>query len=138
MKLPVFLGALLTLLGVSIIVVPQFIFPVCETTIETAFGGVLPMRCHWTGQAEIGVGALLSIGGLVICLVADPRVRLGVALMTACAALLAAAIPTEIIGVCPGRMMHCRIGTLPALLLLSGIAFAVSAFLILHLKKQRP
>ena len=65
MKPPVLFGLLLIVLGALMALVPQFVFPLCETTLETAFGGVLPMRCHWTGQAEIGVGFLQYLAGII-------------------------------------------------------------------------
>jgi hypothetical protein len=46
--------------------------------------------------------------------------------MLAFLAIAGALYPTVLIGVCPGATMPCRTGTLPALMILSGLLLAIS------------
>ena len=119
-------GLVLILAGGLIAVVPQFILPVCESAVATASGGSVPMKCFWTARAELGTGALIVFGGLLLCVCKDAGTRFGAAAVTAAAALLAVAFPTVLIGVCGSETMACRMGTLPALVLLGAFAFLVS------------
>jgi hypothetical protein len=37
------------------------VFPPCSACIETAAGGCMPMKCHWTFRAEIPIAILLLL-----------------------------------------------------------------------------
>ncbi len=126
MKRSLFPGLLLLLTGGLIALTPQFLLPVCEGALSTAAGAFVPMKCFWTARAELGAGALVAFGGLACCLSGNPAVRLGVAAATAGAALLSIALPAWLVGVCGSESMPCRMGTLPALVLLGGAGCAVS------------
>lgn len=119
MKQNQWVGCAVLLLGILIAIVPQFIFPVCDGSIETASGKQVPMRCHWTAVAELGTGALIAIGGILLLMVKEPGTQLGISLMTLFSAVLALLFPVWLIGVCPSPLMPCHAGTLPALVLLS-------------------
>lgn len=139
----IFIAILIMILGLLIITVPTYILPVCSPTGVTALSadghshsaGIKFMKCHWTGQAEIGVGILIVVLGLFMLLTKLAAVRLGISIALSCIALLAAAIPTILIGVCPSEMMQCHMGTLPALLLLSGVLFIITVINAIFLNK---
>lgn len=119
-------GIFLILAGALIAVVPQFILPVCESGVATASGGSVPMKCFWTARAELGTGALVAFCGTLLCVCRDADVRSGIAAVTSAASLLALAFPTILIGMCGAETMPCRMGALPALILLAVAAFFVS------------
>jgi hypothetical protein len=145
--------------GVLLIIIPQFIFPVCETPFagkaelgaHSALGrgdfaepvpgphAPLHMACFYTAKAEAGLGAAVILTGLLLLVFNSSERRLGVSLSLAPLAALAGATPWFLIGVCPSDMMLCRSGTLPALLLLSAalLAYALLNSWYLH-KYKRP
>ena len=105
--------------GCLYVLAPVF-FPVCEAS------GGKAMKCFWTARAEIGVGAMVVAGGLLYLFSADFQRRLGLVMMIGLSALLGAAIPTALIGVCANEAMLCRAGTLPAWLIVSGLLLLIS------------
>ncbi len=131
MKKGLYPGVVIMAAGLLYIAVPLFLLPVCEHT-----PGMMAMKCFWTARAELGLGALIIFGGLLSCFSSAER-RIGLSLMVAATALLGAALPLFVIGVCPGPAMPCRAGTLPALLLLSGALFLFSIFNCYRLHKSK-
>lgn len=126
MNRSVLYGGILIAGGALLALLPQFVLPVCSATVATASGGSTPMKCFWTARAEIGAGALIIFGGIRLCVLCAPGIRLGVSLMAAGTALLAMAFPTVLIGVCAFEYMPCRMGTLPGIMLVGTLVFAVS------------
>lgn len=140
----IIVSILMMILGLLVIFVPTFILPVCpptEVISQSADGhnhsvAFKFMKCYWTAKAEIGVGGVIAVLGLVMLLAKSSLVRLGISMSLACIAVLVAAIPTILIGVCPGELMPCNIGTLPALLLLAGTIFIIAVLNSFYLCKQ--
>lgn len=101
----ILLGVALIILAIAIAVVPHF--NTCEyhgRHITTATGGIVPMKCNWSAQAEIVVGAtLLTVG---ILMLVSRRKETGSYLSIVGIVLGAATIliPTKIIGVCSSQM----------------------------------
>lgn len=152
------------IIGVLIILFPLYILPVCPspesvvTPVDTmshsmsnAMNGVSGelahsghmhastgkiMKCFWTARAEIGIGCLVIAVGALLLISRTAFVRIGLSMATACISLLAAAIPTILIGVCSNEMMRCNMGSKPALVLLSGLLFIASAVNIYYLNKK--
>ena len=119
-------GSGIVLIGIIIILIPNYIFPVCPGLLETVAGKHVPMKCFWTARAEIGAGALVVLGGCALLLFKDHGARFGVSLMTAFAGALVVAIPTVLIGVCGSPVMPCRSGTLPALVVSGCLVIAAA------------
>lgn len=118
-------GIAVAALGLLISLVPVCIFPPCSKLIETAAGGTTPMKCFWSGQAEIGVGLLILCGGVLLAVFRSPLIRIGIGMMTALCGLLALAIPTLLIGGCKMSGMACRMTTFPSLIVLSILTVAI-------------
>lgn len=111
--------------GVLIAVGPQTFAHVCEVKDD------MPMACHYTAQAVLGIGVVMSLLG-VIGLFVKPQMRAGLNIAVALNALLAIAVPTVLIGVCSGAMMHCHMATRPTLIVLGALA-AVCALVAAYL-----
>ena len=115
------------LLAVALIAVPRFTD--CESqgkAIETAQGETVPMNCHWSGIAEIGVAIPMYIVGAVMT---TSRRRKTLALLSLFGIVLgglAIAFPAKLIGVCPNPTMICSTLMKPALILLGGGAIVAS------------
>ena len=105
--------------GVLIAVAPQAFAHVCEVKDN------MPMACHYTAQAELGIGVVIALLG-IIALFCSPKIRTGLNIAVALNALLSLAV---LIGVCKGAMMHCHMVTRPTLIVIGILAllFAVVA-----------
>jgi hypothetical protein len=89
------------------------------------------MKCGYTARAEAAVGALVILAGLTLLALPsrDSRRALGVIGIGLGAVTLL--IPTVLIGVCTAADAPCRIGTLPALILLGVLTAIAGIFLVL-------
>ena len=132
MKNKYVVGALLLVLGLLIAIGPQKIFPVCEFNPEK------PMKCNWMGKAEIGVGAVVALIGVLQMVMDHAKVRMGLSMAVVPMGLLTLLLPTKLIGVCMNQHMRCVTLTRPALLML-GIATilvgGLSAFALNKIEK---
>jgi hypothetical protein len=122
MKNRIILGGGEIIFGLLLALGPQFLFKVCGLTADGGF-----MRCHWSAQAEIGVGALIAALGLAYVFFASPKTRLGLTIGVFLAAVLALLVPHVLIGGCKMHSMACRKAAFPsitviAILLLIGTA----------------
>jgi hypothetical protein len=142
------LAGILIVLGALIIVTPWYIFPVCEAKGVTSHSmssmsmgaagdtsagtsAATIMKCGYTARAEAAVGALVILAGLTLLALPsrDSRRALGVIGIGLGAVTLL--IPTVLIGVCTAADAPCRIGTLPALILLGVLTAIAGIFLVL-------
>jgi hypothetical protein len=114
MKNRIISGGGVIVLGLLIALGPQFLFKVCGPTAEGGF-----MRCHWSAQAEIGIGGPLIAGlGIALIIFADPRIRLGLTVGIFLSGVLALLIPHALIGGCAMHGMACRKVAFPAITVL--------------------
>ena len=122
--------------GVLLALVPFYILPVCEIG-----GGMSPMRCHWTGSVLTGFGVFFVVVGTLQLPWRDNGVRIGISVMTVCAAILGGFVPAHLVGMCTSPAMPCRTGTYPAvmiLLALIALTGTVNAvFLAYRLRKEQ-
>ena len=149
MKNRIVSSVLFIFIGALLILFPLYILPVCplpdaQTIPATTMAGdghmhSTPgkiMKCFWTARAEIGIGSLVIAIGALVLFSRSLFVRMGLSMALACTAVLAAAIPTILIGVCGNEMMRCNMGAKPALILLA-IVLAIAAISnVLYLNKQ--
>ena len=122
------------LLAVALIAVPRFTD--CESqgkAIETVQGGTVPMNCHWTGIAEIGVAIPMYIVGAVMTTSRRCKTLAFLSLLGIVLGGLAIAFPIKLIGVCRDPTMICSTLMKPALISLgigaivaSGAGFGMS------------
>ena len=81
----------------------------CTTMIETAAGGTVPMKCHWTYQSIrviAAAGFACAIGGFFCDSKMSRRI---VASLIIVMAALTAVVPTDaVIGLCANPEMHCH------------------------------
>ncbi len=89
-------------------------------------GGMVPMNCHWSGIAEIGVAIPMYVIGAVMTTNRFRKMQLLLSLLGMMLGGLAVAFPTVLIGVCKGPTMSCGTVMKPLLILLGGSAIVVS------------
>lgn len=122
MKKPNIDGLINAGLGLLIVLTPFFL-PVCQGLLQLANGKTVPMRCHWTAQAEMILGALIIVAGAFQVFAKNPESRRSLSFQTAFMGLAVVLTPLFIIPTCVDPDMACNIGTKPALLILGGITF---------------
>ena len=135
MKAYYFSGIVLIVLGLLLLAIPHWLFPVCEFARETHSGG-MHMPCYWVARAEIGLGVFVAFCGVLFLSVGGKQAKYGVALVSMFAALLAGVTATVIIGGCANPDMICNQATLPALAQASGVGFLVMLFAVCSLRRQ--
>ena len=84
------------------------------------------MKCHWSAIAEIGVGVPLLASSIMLLITKRKSVRISLGVMGIILGVMAALIPTYLIGVCAMATMICHMVMLPAILLASGLVLVVS------------
>ena len=94
------------------------------------------MKCHWMGMAELGVGALAALLGVLMFLQKDKGVRRGLSQALAGLSLLAAAMPGGLIGGCKNLQMPCQTVSIPVLYALSA-GLLLFALLSLHAAREK-
>ena len=114
-------GIVFAALGLLIALGPQFLFKVCPVMSD------MYMKCHWTAQTEIGIGAVIAILGILLALLTDPKTRLGFVVGILLTGILALLIPHVLIGGCPMHTMPCRKVAIPALTAISSLLIIISA-----------
>lgn len=115
-------GLSILTLGVATVVAAVFFLDSCGDAgkmLTTTQGTQVPMRCHWTEQAVIGLGGLLGvIGFLMIWMKESAR---GLSLAAAAAGVLMVATPLWLLPTCGNAMMICNMSLKPGVLLLGGL-----------------
>jgi hypothetical protein len=132
-KVNIIIGAVVVVLGLLIALGPQFLFKVCAPHEEGGFS-----HCHWSAQAEIGMGFLIvALGGCMIAL-RDPKTQLGLAIAVFLASFVSLFIPHTLIGGCSMATMACHRVAFPALTVESVILLIVSAVYVVFLEMKKP
>ncbi|WIK63894.1 DUF4418 family protein [Gleimia hominis] len=110
--------------GLLIAIAPQTFATPCPVT-------GMPMACHWTAQASLGIGVVIALMG-AFALMSPPAMRAGISIGVVLTSALEFAVVTVLIGVCDDPMMHCHSVMKPTLIVVSvlallcgGIAFAL-------------
>jgi hypothetical protein len=120
-------AAVIMILAVAIAVVPQFTD--CHSdgrALTLQDGRQIPMKCHWTAQAELGLGLpILAVGTLIFGSRRKESLRnlgfLGIAL-----GAIVVTLPTNLIGVCGNPDMICNSTMKPALILMGVLVGGIS------------
>lgn len=96
------------------------------------------MKCHWTSLAEIAVGIPLLAAGIILFFTKNKGVKITIGIMAIILGIMAALIPTYLIGVCGMGTMICRQVMLPAILLASGLVVVagVATIIIANSSKE--
>jgi len=129
MKNKYVVGALLLVLGLLIAFGPQSIFPVCEFNLEK------PMKCNWMGKAELGVGLVIAVIGVLQMVMDHAKVRQGLSMAAVPMGLLTLLLPLKLIGVCMNVHMRCVTLTRPALIMLGVLTVLVGGLSAFALNK---
>lgn len=132
-----FISSTVVFLGGLLAVVTQFLLPPCSAWIETASGMHIPMKCHWSGQMVVSLGLFIVFEGILLGMMKSVFARLGLSLVVIVTAILTMAVPTVLIGVCAGGTMPCRVGMLPAILVVCVLLLLVGLGNVFYLRIRK-
>lgn len=130
MKNRVIVSIIYIVLGILVALVPTVLFPTCDAT-------EMKMACYYTKQAEVGLGVLVAVLGIVALLSKNADVRRGLSIAVLGIAGLVVAYPLYLTGLCKMSDMMCRLRTLPALILISVVIGVVAIINFLYLGKGK-
>jgi hypothetical protein len=120
----IFIGIIVLVFGLLISLGPQFLFKVCDHG-EDGYP-----HCHWSAQAEIGIGLLLAALGACMIVFTEPKTHLGLIIGVFMASIIALAIPNFLIGGCGMLTMRCRRVAFPALTIESIVLLVFSTIIM--------
>jgi hypothetical protein len=130
-------GASIVLLALVIGLVPLFTDCLSQgRSLTTTTGMSVPMKCHWTALAEIGVAIPLALVGIMTIFSKRKETSASMGIFGVTLGALAIAFPTFIIGVCANPSMFCNMAEKPALILSGILAMAVSGVVLVNSRKM--
>ena len=111
-------GIVIALAGLMGILVPRYIFPVCE------YFGKPVMKCSVMAHWDMWAGAGILFSGVLLTVLAQPWIRRILATLVLALGAGILAIPS-ISGYCASPRMPCNHGTLPAMRIVGGFVVVV-------------
>lgn len=117
------------LLALLIGVVPQF--SDCEShgrSLTLADGRTVPMKCHWTARAEIGLAVPLMGAGIFSFRSKRKESLLTLNSLGAVLGIFVIMLPTVLVGVCANPDMICNSFMRPFLILTGSLVIALSGY----------
>ncbi len=130
---------ILIVLGILLVVSPWTIAPVCEVNgmfAQLANGKTLPMPCGWTARAEVGMGALTILAGLLLMFSQSAETKRIIGLFGVALGVLTILFPLYITKMCALADHPCNLLTKPVLVILGIATIAVSCWVIYDAQKN--
>lgn len=120
-------AALMIVLALVIGIIPQFTD--CQSqgrhlTLEN--GKTVPMKCHWTGQAEVALAGPLFLTGSLLAFNRRKETLRNLSLLGAVLGGFVILLPTALIGVCANPDMVCNAVMKPSLILMGSLVVVLS------------
>jgi CHASE2 domain-containing sensor protein len=132
------IGGLLIALALLAAVVPMF--SDCESqgrSLALANGREIPMKCHWTGLAELAMAApLLVVGALMTTSRRTESLR-NMNVIAVVAGIAVILLVTTLIGVCASPDMRCNAVMKPALILMGSLVAALGVVGVLQALRRK-
>jgi len=129
----------LIILALLIAIVP--IFSDCLSAgrmLTLADGREIPMKCHWTGRAELGLGLPLLAVGLTMFFSRRKESKRNLGIVGVTLGVVTILLPTVLIGVCGMPDMPCHAIMQPALTLMGILVIGISlAVVILNWRREQ-
>jgi uncharacterized membrane protein YczE len=130
---------ILVVLGILLLVGPWTFAPVCEVNgmyAKLASGSSLVMPCGWIARAEIGVGALTILAGLLLAFSKSAETKRVIGFFGIGLGILAFLFPLYITKMCGMAEHPCNLVTKPVLVILGVVIIAVACWVIYDAQKE--
>jgi uncharacterized membrane protein len=132
-------GTILIILALVLAIVPQFTDCLSQgRAITLANGNEIPMKCHWTRQAEIAIAIPLLIVGVLMVVNRRRQTLRILSILGFVLGLSAFLLPAYLIGVCASEDMICNMLMKPTLLLAGVLTMVASLAGLLYLRGADP
>ncbi|MDR3334640.1 MAG: DUF4418 family protein [Treponema sp.] len=131
LKNRIFGGVVVSILGLLVAFGPRFLFKVCNAD-ENGFP-----HCHWSAQAEIGIGIMIAALGFGLMLFSEPHTHFGLYIGIFFSSVIALCVPHVLIGGCNMMSMACRRVAFPAITVISIVLLLYSAINVAYLVKTK-
>lgn len=129
----------IAILAILIAVVPMFTDCASAGRMLTlADGRQIPMKCHWTGRAELGLGLPLLGVGLIMGFTRRKGSYRSLGLLGLTLGVVAILLPTTLIGVCGNPDMPCNSIMKPALTFMGVLVVGISLAVVVRNWRQEP
>jgi hypothetical protein len=129
------IGAIIVILALVIGIVPQFTDCLAQgKAITLPNGNSLPMKCHWTRQAEVAVAIPLLVVGVLTILSRRKQTLRALAVVGLALGAAAILIPAYLIGVCASDEMICSMLMKPTLLFAGTLTITVNVIALVYLR----
>jgi hypothetical protein len=130
------MGGLTIVLALIIGILPVFTDCLSQgRSLELANGKTVPMKCHWTGIAEIGVAIPLLFVGIFEITSKRKESFTILSVFGVVLGILAILFPTFLIGVCANPAMTCNMLMRPGLILAGVLAVIASVIVFVTSRK---
>jgi hypothetical protein len=130
------LGGLIIVMALVIGIVPVFTDCLANGRSLTTNAGIsVPMKCHWSAVAEIGVAVPLALVGILTFFSKRKETVRSLAAFGVTLGALAIAFPTVLIGTCASDMMPCNMMMKPIILFSGVVAIGLSLVVAFRTRK---
>ncbi len=132
------LGIALVVVALAIALVPQFTDCLSQgQMVALANGTKQPMKCHWSAQAEIAVGAPLVAVGAILPFSRRRGTTRSLAVLGIVLGAVAIALPYSLSGTCAMPTHFCNTAMKPALTALGSVAIVGSLGVMLSASRMK-
>ena len=126
------IAAILVVLAFAIAVVPQYTDCLSQGLgITLPSGTVIPMKCHYTRQAELATAGPLAAVGILMAFSKRKRTIRALGIVGIVLGLFVILLPANLIGVCASEEMICNMVMRPSLILAGVLAIVTSVVALL-------
>jgi CHASE2 domain-containing sensor protein len=125
MKRSIIISSGVTVLGLLIALGPQFLFKVCSQHGSYTL-------CHWTAQAELGMGMIIAALGFCLIVFNDPKTQIGITIGILLVSIMVIGLPYALLGGCTDSAMPCKRVAFPALAVEGAILLVYSIIVLVY------
>jgi hypothetical protein len=130
------MGGFIIVLALVIGILPVFTDCLSQGRVMTLANGMtVPMKCHWTGIAEIGVAIPLGLVGIFEIIGKRKETFNFLSGTGAVLGVLAIMFPTTLIGVCANPAMLCHMVMRPGLIMSGALVIGASVVVFAFSRK---
>jgi hypothetical protein len=126
------IGVIVVALALVVAIVPRFTD--CQSqggAITLPNGKTIPMKCHWTGRAEMATAGPVAAVGVLLATSRRKRTIRTLAAIGLVLGLSVILLPATLIGVCASDQMICNMIMRPTLIFAGILVIAASAVALL-------